>query len=63
MTQNPAAVQLALRIEAETDPSETILRCPVDGKRLPVNELRCVGTMVVYCRHCGRRWRISIEAT
>lgn len=61
MTQNPAAVQLALRIEAETHHSETILRCPVDGKRLPVSEVRCVGSLVVYCRHCGKGVRISIE--
>jgi len=55
-----AGVRLAPEIAAQTH-DEAILRCPVDGKRLPVSDLRCVGSLVVYCRHCGKGVRISIE--
>jgi transcription elongation factor Elf1 len=41
--------------------SSTFL-CPACGKRLPVESMKLTGSLSVYCRHCGKMVRISIEA-
>ena len=41
-----------------------VFRCPGKdcGRRLPVSDIQVTGSLTVYCRHCGRRVRLSIDA-
>ena len=54
----------AVKETAREDDDTPVFRCPARdcGRRLPVSNIQVTGSLTVYCRHCGRRVRLSIEA-
>jgi len=53
----------AVKGTARQDDDKPVFRCPAEGcgRRLPVSDIQVIGSLTVYCRHCGRRVRLSVE--